>query len=374
MKSPASLAFWQVLLLLACCAQRGSALVSPLARTSPRVGLVAYNPVFRRTCLRCTSSTAPSPVAGEVQKGPSNLTLRWITGLSLGAVGTAVIAAGAPVLSPVFLFASYIMREEYYNMVRATGVKTAKNGILAAFLCFATATFYPSLHQMVIPLYTTGLMCFLLATKNRSPSISEISTSIMGVLYLGYMPSFWVRVRAIGDPSFALPTMQTMLNPRLWSTGACLMWWTFTSIVFADVGAYFVGKKFGKEKLATISRAAGLASPNKTVQGALGGFLFCSALSTLGAYLMQWPLWKLAGPVYGLLIGVIGLVGDLTASMLKRDAGFKDSGNSLPGHGGLIDRFDSYLLSAPVSFFFFTYLSPLIAKAAAASWMPACLL
>jgi hypothetical protein len=219
--------------LLACCAQRGSALVSSLTRTAPRVGLVAYNPVFRRTCLRCTSSTTPSPVAGEVQKGPSNLTLRWITGLSLGAVGTAVIAAGAPVLSPAFLFASYIMREEYYNMVRATGVKTAKNGILAAFLCFATATFYPSLHQMVVPLYTTALMCFLLATNNRSPSISEISTSLMGVLYLGYMPSFWVRVRAIGDPSFALPTMQTMLNPRLWSTGACLMWWTFTSIVFA---------------------------------------------------------------------------------------------------------------------------------------------
>jgi phosphatidate cytidylyltransferase len=90
--------------------------------------------------------------------------------------------------------------------------------------------------------------------------------------------------------------------------------------------------------------------------------------------MMHWPLWKVSGPIYGLLMGIIGLVGDLTASMLKRDAGFKDSGSSLPGHGGLIDRFDSYLLTAPVSFFFFTFLAPLIAKAAAAPWMPAFLL
>jgi phosphatidate cytidylyltransferase len=67
---------------------------------------------------------------------------------------------------------------------------------------------------------------------------------------------------------------------------------------------------------------------------------------------MQWPYWQILGVMYGLIIGFIGLVGDLTASMMKRDAGFKDTGNILPGHGGLLDRIDSYMLTAPIAYFF----------------------
>lgn len=119
-----------------------------------------------------------------------------------------------------------------------------------------------------------------------------------------------------------------------------------------DVGAYFVGKKFGKHKLSTVSSAAGSASPNKTVEGALAGFASCTLFSLLGAFFMQWPQWRVTGSVYGLLIGFIALVGDLTVSMMKRDAGLKDSGNILPGHGGLLDRIDSYLFTAPAAYFF----------------------
>lgn len=74
--------------------------------------------------------------------------------------------------------------------------------------------------------------------------------------------------------------------------------------------------------------------------------------SMIGANLMKWPLWQLTGAAYGIILAIIALVGDLTASMMKRDAGMKDSGNLLPGHGGLLDRIDSYMFTAPAAFFF----------------------
>jgi phosphatidate cytidylyltransferase len=112
-----------------------------------------------------------------------------------------------------------------------------------------------------------------------------------------------------------------------------------------------------------VSKAAGAASPNKTVEGAVGGFLSCALCMTFGAYAMSWPVWHVTGPLYGLLLGVMGFLGDLTESMFKRDAGLKDTGTLLPGHGGLLDRIDSYLLTAPVAFFFCRYVLPLFAKA-----------
>jgi phosphatidate cytidylyltransferase len=132
-----------------------------------------------------------------------------------------------------------------------------------------------------------------------------------------------------------------------------------------DVGAYFVGKRFGKHKLSSISSAAGSASPNKTIEGALGGVVCCTLFSLLGAYLMQWPLWPLTGSIYGIMLSFIALVGDLTASMMKRDAKMKDTGSILPGHGGLLDRIDSYMLTAPAAFFYCRDVLPWAMKVAA---------
>jgi phosphatidate cytidylyltransferase len=86
--------------------------------------------------------------------------------------------------------------------------------------------------------------------------------------------------------------------------------------------------------------------------GAIGGVISCMICSMTGANLMQWPFWALTGSSYGIMLAVIALVGDLTASMMKRDANMKDSGNILPGHGGLLDRIDSYMFTAPAAFFF----------------------
>jgi phosphatidate cytidylyltransferase len=86
------------------------------------------------------------------------------------------------------------------------------------------------------------------------------------------------------------------------------------------------------------------------------------SMSAFAAWMLSWPMWYLTGSLYGAMLCVIGLVGDLTASMFKRDAGFKDSGNILPGHGGYLDRVDSYIFTAPPAYLFITVGLPLFRK------------
>lgn len=302
------------------------------------------------------------------------LAKRWATGLSLGALGTIWIFSGNGIFTLGFLFASLVALNEYYAMVKAAGARcedvlvapAAKTGTVASLACYITAAFFPEYHELVLPLAASWLMIWLLIFNKRSPSISEISTSLLGMFYIGYLPSFWVRLRALQTVTQA-PTLFPALLGRFewmqvssWTAGSMITWWTWTSIVFADVGAYFIGKAYGKRKLSSISSAAGSASPNKTVEGALGGFACGTIFATIGAYLMQWPKWPVLGVIYGLIITFIGLVGDLTASMMKRDAGIKDTGSILPGHGGLLDRFDSYMLTAPIAYFFCIKVLPIV--------------
>lgn len=118
----------------------------------------------------------------------------------------------------------------------------------------------------------------------------------------------------------------------------------------------------GHTKLSAFSPAAGYASPNKTIEGLVGGLVAAAAAATLGARLLRWPAWWATGPAYGAMLCLIGLVGDLTASVFKRDAGFKDSGNFLPGHGGYLDRVDSYIFTAPPAYLFVTLVLPMAAR------------
>jgi len=302
-------------------------------------------------------SNDPRDIEVVKPKGTSTIMKRWITGLSLGALGTLWIASGNGPFTLGFFIASILAQKEYYTMVKATGVEPAeKTGIVASIIFFVCAAIFPKYHELVMPLSATFLMLWLLIFNKKSASISEISTSLLGMFYVGFLPSFWVRLRAI---ELVFPTKFPVLfgqfawmRADVWSFGAIITWWTWFSIVAADVGAYFIGKIYGKHKLGELSAAAGAASPNKTVEGAIGGVVSCMLSSMIGANLMKWPLWPFTGAAYGIILAIIALVGDLTASMMKRDAGMKDSGNLLPGHGGLLDRIDSYMFTAPAAFFF----------------------
>ena len=125
--------------------------------------------------------------------------------------------------------------------------------------------------------------------------------------------------------------------------GAQLLMYLFMLVWSADVGAYFVGKSLGKHKLMPN------VSPGKTIEGFLGGVVCAGILTVIVGISLQWSSDKfMTALLVTLLITSISVLGDLTESMFKRQAGVKDSGSILPGHGGILDRIDSLTATAPV--------------------------
>ena len=121
-------------------------------------------------------------------------------------------------------------------------------------------------------------------------------------------------------------------------------------IVVSDSAQYYTGRAFGRRPLSPT------ISPKKTVEGAIGGVVFGTlAMMVVGSYVFQTPIWLLG--ILGAAISLLGIVGDLFESLLKRSAGVKDSSNLIPGHGGVLDRIDSWLFAAPVYYVFVRFVA-----------------
>jgi phosphatidate cytidylyltransferase len=168
----------------------------------------------------------------------------------------------------------------------------------------------------------------------RPQALANAAVSVFGGLDLGLV-SFTLLIREF-------PRLSGMRD----AAGAWLLAGVFVIIWICDTAAYVVGARFGKRKLFP------RVSPNKTWEGAWAGFI---SAALLGAALPLWVLPELTllqGTAFGCLIGVLSQVSDLVESLFKRDAGVKDSSNLLPGHGGMLDRFDSPLLVTPAVYGF----------------------
>jgi len=320
------------------------------------------------------------PVRSEEAREKQKLMRRVFTGCMLGVIVSLWIFSGTWWFLSVFALMAIIAQNEYFAMARENGCyPTWKLGTLGSVgMYVAAATNSPVLRETLFPLTGVIVTVYLMLRRQINPvgiesktpplTMNDVSTTFMGIYYFGYMPSFWVRLRCLGAlESSAVLSQLIPAGSALWSwplvarlaassadiftCGALVQWWTMMSIVTADVAAYFAGKRFGKTMLIELS-------PRKTWEGLIGGCLAAMACSGLGASLMAWPRPWLSGAVYGLLCAVMALIGDLTVSLLKRSAGVKDTGSLLPGHGGLLDRIDSYLLVAAPAFFYVRWLLP----------------
>jgi len=179
---------------------------------------------------------------------------------------------------------------------------------------------------------------WLLAPPARR-SGDKLFATISAHVYVPQLLGYLVRLRSMSALSITPRGSETELP-----LGMLLMALLMAVICGMDSAAYGVGSKWGRRKLCPA------ISPGKTVEGAIAAFLTAALLSGAIGYWFRLPL--VHGIVLGAAIGVLGQAGDLFESMLKRRAGVKDSGAVLPGHGGVLDRFDSLLFAAPAAFFY----------------------
>jgi phosphatidate cytidylyltransferase len=173
-------------------------------------------------------------------------------------------------------------------------------------------------------------------SRYRKPGgvTSNIAVGMLAVAYVGLLLSLVVQLRALGGHVTGMMNLLALI----------------AVVKAADIGAYTVGRLFGRHKMAPV------LSPGKTIEGAIGAFVFaCLAAYLAFTYLPVWlecnqPKQPLGWLLYGLVVGAAGMLGDLAESLLKRDLGSKDSSTWMPGFGGVLDLIDSIIFAAPVAY------------------------
>ena len=276
--------------------------------------------------------------------------MRLRSGLLIGLFGLVVVLLGGWYFTVAVALLTYIALLEFFRMAEFTGIKPATKTTLFSCFIITISTYLEAIglidreiYNSILPICSVGI-CTWLLLQPKSGTISDIAASIFGLFYLGFLPSYWIKLRAIqstkGDSSDVLFTFQNVSN----STGLYLTLISCLLIVAFDIGSYFIGKSFGKRALSPIS-------PSKTIEGLIGGIVCSILVATLFGFLLNWQYPILIGIFYGTLVSLMALVGDLIESMMKRDAKIKDSGTFLPGHGGILDRIDSYIFTPSVIYY-----------------------
>lgn len=267
--------------------------------------------------------------------------LRIITGVIIGLVVLFAVFTGGFLLMLLVMYIVYAGSKEYVAILRNKGFQPFLRLIIAVDLCFVVLTTLQrfDLVPVILTFGTIGAFMAVLF-KGRQPYIANVATTVLGFVYGGWLPCYLILIRQLEMNSLGLITIK--LNP-----GLGFIFLLFFTILLTDVGAFFFGSRYGKTPLAPI------ISPKKTREGALGGTACGIIVSMLIGYFLHLHWYQ--SLIAGLLITIFAQIGDLAESLIKRDAGVKDSGNSLPGHGGFLDRADSYLFSTPVAYFYFKY-------------------
>ncbi len=219
---------------------------------------------------------------------------------------------------------------EFYSMYKVHGL-IKYIGIISCITIITTMSFSREEIISVIVVSVMVIMVIrLLFKKTPLYSLQDISAPILGIIYIPCFISFQIQLREIS------PVWIIFLYTTVWS---------------ADSLAYYIGKSFGKAKLYREM------SPNKTIAGAWGSVLGGILGALLIKYTLLVPLSIYNTIIAGIIIGTITIIGDLVESMFKRDAGVKDSGIIVPGHGGILDKLDGALFAGPVLYWILRQIS-----------------
>lgn len=257
---------------------------------------------------------------------------RIIPGLLIAGCWLLLLLQGSYSLFAVLVsVAVFFAADEYLKMADKRTHKLAERALLNLLVVLPVAgvAVLPDLRFLPPMLFVSFLgitSYFLYRYKDLSDSYGLFSRLVFGLFYIGGLGSHLMLLRGVED-------------------GGC--WLVVCSAVTAssDSGAYFVGKNFGRNKLCPN------ISPNKTVEGALGGIAAGMAVGLIFAWLLRIDAGVLFLVCSTFMLSIVGIIGDLTESIIKRGTGTKDSGKCLAGHGGLLDRADSLLFAVPVLYY-----------------------
>jgi phosphatidate cytidylyltransferase len=281
--------------------------------------------------------------------------------MPMGETGTrvAVAAAGIPLavgavylggwaLGLLLAGVAALAARELYSMAELKGARplvwpgaAGAAGFVLVALLFGDSSPQPAGVGVYAAAFTLLVAAAAIWTRGvEGQPLLSTAVTVFGAVYTGGLLSYGVLLRH-------LPAVTGPLHGTVLLFAPVLLTWS------SDTFAYFVGRAFGRHKLIP------KVSPGKTVEGAVGAVVGTIVVAVAYAQLLQqFPGLSMGVPMaalFGLVISVAAQVGDLAESLLKRDAGVKDSGRLLPGHGGALDRFDSLLFTLPIAYLFFRY-------------------
>jgi len=268
----------------------------------------------------------------------NNFVQRAITGLSFAAVMVLAILLSPWSFIGIFFIISTLGILEFYRLVKSdnTHPQTLVGLIFSQilFIIFTLALWKnSSMEWMLISIPMVAAIFIVELYRKKEHPFQNIAITITGIIYLTLPVLLIIKIAFGLTPGDAVPYHGGVIM------GCILLIWA------SDTGAYMIGSKFGKHRL--FERI----SPKKSWEGFFGGMLVALLAAWLDSIwfpvltLMEWM-------IISVIVVVTGTLGDLVESMLKRSIGVKDSGNILPGHGGILDRFDALLISIPFVFFY----------------------
>lgn len=262
--------------------------------------------------------------------------------------------AGGWVFTLAVAAAVLLSAREYFELVRSKGIAQGMTppprylSRVCSVICalMPILTLYFGHIDIAVTSSAFVVAMALLLQRGRNPRFSQLSSTMFGLFYCGYLPCFWVKLRCgLTAPVLGRSWPVLLGGQGHWTVGLVAILVSFCGIIASDTFAFLGGKAFGKTPLISIS-------PKKTWEGAVAGLVGCITITVLLSKSLSWPQPLVSTIAFGVLNFLGSVFGDLTESMIKRDAGVKDSGSLIPGHGGILDRVDSYVFTGALAYSF----------------------